>query len=63
MYKQGHLAILRGNLATEGAVAKITGIKNPQIMDPARVFESEEACLEAILTRQDSTEGCDCGAV
>ncbi|ABW28139.1 dihydroxy-acid dehydratase [Acaryochloris marina] len=49
MYKQGHLAILRGNLATEGAVAKITGIKNPQITGPARVFESEEACLEAIL--------------
>ncbi|UJB71722.1 dihydroxy-acid dehydratase [Acaryochloris sp. 'Moss Beach'] len=49
MYKQGHLAILRGNLATEGAVAKITGIKNPQITGPARVFESEEACLKAIL--------------
>ncbi|NJK29181.1 MAG: dihydroxy-acid dehydratase [Acaryochloridaceae cyanobacterium CSU_3_4] len=49
MYKQGHLAILRGNLATEGAVAKITGIKNPQITGSARVFESEEACLEAIL--------------
>ncbi|WP_299492222.1 dihydroxy-acid dehydratase [Acaryochloris sp. IP29b_bin.137] len=49
MYKQGHLAILRGNLATEGAVAKITGIKNPQITGPARVFESEEACLDAIL--------------
>ena len=49
MYKQGHLAILRGNLATEGAVAKITGIKNPQITGPARVFESEEACLAAIL--------------
>lgn len=49
MYKQGHLAILRGNLATEGAVSKITGIKNPQITGPARVFESEEACLKAIL--------------
>ncbi|MGR3273881.1 dihydroxy-acid dehydratase [Acaryochloris marina NIES-2412] len=49
MYQQGHLAILRGNLATEGAVAKITGIKNPQITGPARVFESEEACLKAIL--------------
>ena len=49
MYQQGHLAILRGNLATEGAVAKITGIKNPQITGPARVFESEEACLDAIL--------------
>ncbi len=52
MYKQGHLAILRGNLATEGAVAKITGIKNPQITGPARVFESEEDCLKAILAGQ-----------
>ena len=49
MYAQGHLAILRGNLATEGAVAKITGVKNPQITGPARVFESEENCLDAIL--------------
>jgi dihydroxy-acid dehydratase len=49
LYAQGHLAILRGNLASEGAVAKITGVKNPQITGPARVFESEEACLNAIL--------------
>jgi dihydroxy-acid dehydratase len=49
IYSTGHLAILRGNLATEGAVAKITGVKNPKITGPARVFESEEACLEAIL--------------
>ncbi len=49
MYAQGHLAILRGNLATEGAVAKITGVKNPVITGPARVFESEEASLDAIL--------------
>jgi dihydroxy-acid dehydratase len=49
MYAQGHLAILKGNLATEGAVAKITGVKNPVITGPARVFESEEACLDAIL--------------
>ena len=49
MYTQGHLAILKGNLATEGAVAKITGVKNPEITGPAKVFESEEACLEAIL--------------
>ncbi|MGQ4650295.1 dihydroxy-acid dehydratase [Lyngbya aestuarii] len=49
MYAQGHLAILKGNLATEGAVAKITGVKKPQITGPARVFESEEACLDAIL--------------
>lgn len=49
MYPQGHLAILKGNLATEGAVAKITGVKNPVITGPARVFESEESCLDAIL--------------
>jgi dihydroxy-acid dehydratase len=49
LYAQGHLAILRGNLATEGAVAKITGVKTPKITGPARVFESEEACLEAVL--------------
>ncbi|HEY9851331.1 MAG TPA: dihydroxy-acid dehydratase [Leptolyngbyaceae cyanobacterium] len=52
MYQQGHLAILKGNLASEGAVAKITGIKNPQITGPARVFESEESCLDAILAGQ-----------
>jgi dihydroxy-acid dehydratase len=50
LYAHGHLAILRGNLATEGAVAKITGVKNPQITGPARVFDSEESCLEAILS-------------
>jgi len=49
MYATGHLAILKGNLATEGAVAKITGIKKAQITGPARVFDSEEACLDAIL--------------
>ncbi len=49
LYSSGHLAILKGNLATEGAVAKITGVKNPKITGPARVFESEEACLDAIL--------------
>ncbi|TVQ44454.1 MAG: dihydroxy-acid dehydratase [Gloeocapsa sp. DLM2.Bin57] len=49
LYNQGHLAILKGNLATEGAVAKITGIKKRQITGPARVFESEEDCLAAIL--------------
>ncbi|MCG6136725.1 MAG: dihydroxy-acid dehydratase [Nostoc sp. LLA-1] len=49
MYTQGHLAILKGNLATEGAVAKITGVKNPSITGPARVFDSEEECLDAIL--------------
>jgi len=49
MYAQGHLAILRGNLAEEGAVAKITGVKNPKITGPARVFDSEEECLAAVL--------------
>jgi len=52
MYPQGHLTILRGNLAAEGAVAKITGVKSKTITGPARVFESEEACLEAILAGQ-----------
>jgi dihydroxy-acid dehydratase len=52
IYAQGHLAILKGNLATEGCVAKITGVKNPQITGPARVFESEETCLDAILAGQ-----------
>jgi dihydroxy-acid dehydratase len=49
MYPQGHLGILKGNLATEGAVAKLTGVKNRKITGPARVFESEEDCLDAIL--------------
>jgi dihydroxy-acid dehydratase len=49
LYPQGHLVVLRGNLATEGAVAKIAGVKTPRITGPARVFDSEEACLAAIL--------------
>jgi dihydroxy-acid dehydratase len=49
VYQEGHLAILKGNLAQEGSVAKISGVKNPQITGPARVFESEEQCLDAIL--------------
>ncbi|MFA6540047.1 MAG: dihydroxy-acid dehydratase [Bacteroidota bacterium] len=48
LYKEGHLVILKGNLAAEGAVAKITGVKNPAITGPARVFESEEDALKAI---------------
>lgn len=52
LYAQGHLAILKGNLAPEGAVAKISGIKNPKITGPARVFDSEEACMKAILAEQ-----------
>jgi dihydroxy-acid dehydratase len=51
LYAQGHLAILRGNLAPEGCVAKITGLKNPAITGPARVFDSEPACMEAIMAR------------
>ena len=49
LYPKGHLAILKGNLATEGSVAKISGVKTPVLTGPARVFESEESCLEAIL--------------
>ena len=52
LYPEGHLAILRGNLATEGAVAKVSGVKNRRITGPARVFESEELCLAAILSGQ-----------
>ncbi len=49
LYAEGHLAILKGNLAPRGAVAKVTGLKSRQITGPARVFDSEEACMEAIL--------------
>jgi dihydroxy-acid dehydratase len=49
LYKEGHLAILKGNLSPEGAVAKITGLKNPAITGPARVFEDEQSALQAIL--------------
>jgi len=49
IYKKGHLAILKGNLASEGSVAKISGVKTPILTGPARVFESEEECLAAIL--------------
>ncbi|HWQ94971.1 MAG TPA: dihydroxy-acid dehydratase [Gammaproteobacteria bacterium] len=52
IYPQGHLAILKGNLAQEGAVAKITGVKKPVMTGPARVFESEESCMEAILAQK-----------
>ncbi len=52
IYAQGHLAILKGNLALEGAVAKITGVKLAKITGPARVFDSEESCMEAILARK-----------
>jgi dihydroxy-acid dehydratase len=49
LYKEGHLAILKGNLSPEGSVAKITGLKNPTITGPARVFDDEQSALQAIL--------------
>ena len=52
LYAKGHLAILKGNLATEGSVAKISGVKTPVLTGPARVFESEEDCLAAILAKK-----------
>ena len=52
LYPHGHLAILKGNLAIEGAVAKITGVKKPIITGPARVFNSEDGCQQAILGGQ-----------
>ncbi len=52
MYAQGHLAILKGNLAPEGCVAKITGLKKTAITGPARVFDSEGECMKAIMARK-----------
>lgn len=52
IYEQGHLAILRGNLAVEGCVAKITGLKNPVITGPARVFDDEQSALAAIMANR-----------
>jgi len=52
VYAQGHLAILKGNLAPEGCVAKITGLKQTSITGPARVFDSEPAAMKAILARK-----------
>jgi dihydroxy-acid dehydratase len=52
MYSEGHLAILKGNLSPEGAVAKITGLKNPVITGPARVFDDEQSALAAIMAKQ-----------
>jgi dihydroxy-acid dehydratase len=49
IYPHGHLVILRGNLAEEGAVAKVTGVKHPRISGPARVFDREEGCADAIF--------------
>jgi len=52
MYAEGHLAILKGNLSPEGAVAKITGLKNPSITGPARVFDDEQSAMTAILDQR-----------
>jgi dihydroxy-acid dehydratase len=52
MYAQGHLAILKGNLSPEGCVAKITGLKNPVMTGPARVFDDEQTALAAIMAKQ-----------
>jgi dihydroxy-acid dehydratase len=52
LYAEGHLAILCGNLAEDGAVAKVTGIKSRKITGPARVFDSEEDCMAAIMRRE-----------
>ena len=52
LYPHGHLAILKGNLAPEGCVAKITGLKSPRITGPARVFDSERACMKAIMAKK-----------
>jgi len=52
IYAQGHLAILRGNLSPEGCVAKITGLKNPVITGPARVFDDEQSALAAIMAKK-----------
>ena len=52
MYAHGHLAILKGNLSPEGAVAKITGLKNPVITGPARVFDDEQSAMAAIMAQR-----------
>jgi dihydroxy-acid dehydratase len=52
IYAHGHLAILKGNLSPEGCVAKITGLKNPVITGPARVFDDEQSALAAIMANR-----------
>ena len=52
IYPQGHLAILKGNISPEGCVAKITGLKNPSITGPARVFNSEDEAMAAIMAQK-----------
>jgi dihydroxy-acid dehydratase len=51
LYPSGHLVILHGNLAPDGAVAKVSGLKSRSLTGPAKVFDSEEACFEAIQNR------------
>ncbi|MEN3274836.1 MAG: dihydroxy-acid dehydratase [Massilia sp.] len=52
LYAQGHLAVLKGNLSPEGCVAKITGLKNPAITGPARVFDDEYSAMDAIMAKR-----------
>jgi len=52
LYKEGHLAILKGNLSPDGCVAKITGLKNPVITGPARVFDDEYSAMDTILANR-----------
>jgi dihydroxy-acid dehydratase len=52
LYDRGHLSILKGNLSNEGCVAKTSGIKQPKFTGPARVFDSEQACLKSILGKK-----------
>jgi dihydroxy-acid dehydratase len=52
LYDRGHLSILKGNLSDEGCVAKTSGIKQPKFTGPARVFDSEQVCLKAILSKK-----------
>jgi dihydroxy-acid dehydratase len=52
LYDEGHLAILKGNLSPEGCVAKISGLKNPVITGPARVFDDEYSAMDTILANQ-----------
>lgn len=51
LYAEGHLAILRGNLAEECAVVKISGIKHRKITGPAKVYDSEESAMAAIMQK------------
>jgi dihydroxy-acid dehydratase len=52
LYNRGHLSILKGNLSNEGCVAKTSGIKQPKFTGPARVFDSEQACLKAVFAKK-----------